>query len=184
MIRRSKIFWCMTFFLLSACVPPQPTPNNLINMVQGKIVSLVDGNEMSLEFENTGCPHQGNTMTALNKKTGETFKGNYIINRLADDSTSVVRDTFGFKTGTIETSSEVNYVVKGILSGNKGTIMPITIFTGPQVICIELKNPEVNEVVKLDIYQNAYGEASDNHGTKYQVFLSGNAVKRQLDNMY
>ena len=165
--------------ILSACASAKPKPSDYAVMVQGKMVSLMDGNEIALEFENTGIPRNGRIMTALNKKTGETFKGNYIINRQGNDSTSVVKNSLGFKTGTVETSSSVDFVLKGILTGNKGTIIPVIISTGGQRININLKDIEFDKVVKFDIYQNAYGEASDNNGTKYQIFLSGNAVKRR-----
>lgn len=164
------------FCLLSACAS---TRHSLLKgqtyMAQGKILSLKDGSEISLEIENYACNKEGKVLIASNPKTGENFKGNYLINRESNDSTSVVSNVYGFKTGKVETSSSVKYILTGFLRGDKGTVLSITVNTGPQQLCLKSDG-------NFDMLQ-FYGEATDNTGNKYQIYMSGDVELRQINNL-
>lgn len=163
------------FCLLSACATSSQLPKGQTYMAQGKILSLKDGSEIRLEIENYACSREGNVLIASNQKTKENFKGNYAITRESNDSTGVISNAYGFKTGKVETSSSAVYTLKGFLRGDQGTILSISVNLGGVQVC--LGGPGNFQIIKY------YGEATDNIGNNYQIYMSGDVELRQVDNL-
>jgi hypothetical protein len=152
--------------LLMACAT---YPNGDLLMVQGKMLSVKDGSVMHLEIENYAT---GQLMTGANQTTGERFKGNYAIVNEGSSSTGVVTNSFGFTTGQINTNSS-KLILKGMLKGDRGTIIDVTVYLGPSVV--KYTSPGTWNQDRF------YGEATDNFGTKYQIFMSGEVVARAIE---
>ena len=138
------------FSLLVGCATVKPAQKI---MLPGKIYSLTDGTEMSFSIEmavNSG------EMTAYNPKTSETFTGQYTgIFTGGTVSQSSTTNAWGSTSGKVTTvSSPTGAKVKGILKGDKGTIMDVTMDVQPGTV----QNPP-----------KGIGEGIDNHGLHYQI---------------
>lgn len=136
--------------ILLGCATVKPVQKT---MLPGKIYSLKDGTEMSFSIEmavNSG------EMTAYNPKTSETFTGQYTgIFTGSTVSQSSATNAWGTTSGKVTTvTSPTGAKVKGILKGDKGTVMDITMDVQPGTV----KNPP-----------KGIGEGIDNNGLHYQV---------------
>lgn len=130
-------------------------------MRQGKMISLADGSEMSLEVQGTSVAiHSEGVMLAANPANGETFRGKYY--HISEGTTSIgkIQNSWGTSTGKITTTSD-NRHLRGVLKGSQGSVLNVNISVGK-------------------INSNYYGEASDAKGLKYQIILSPHYISRKV----
>lgn len=145
-------------FLFSGCAVAPPTPTGPI-MIPGHMFSLKDGTELTFAIERSSGV---GIMTARNLTTGEEFTGNYTA-MVVDGgvSTGTYKNAWGTNTGTVTTNTQATRGVgKGILRGNMGTVISISMDINPSY------NPRINP--------SGFGEGTDNNGIKYQVQFGGN----------
>lgn len=135
--------------LMVGCVAPDPYPVG--SMLPGKIISLSDGNILSMEIQLTPLSSPSGKMTAIDSKGNEKFNGTYtcIV------ETKIVQDSKPSFWGSQETktSQEVSDVVPGVavLVGDNGTVINIK-------MKIKAGNPPIG-----------FGEGEDNRGKKYTI---------------
>lgn len=140
--------------VLSGCAvgpPPQP----VVTMIPGRIYCLKDGTELQFAIERTNG--QG-SMTATNLTTGERFTGTYsaMVTEGGAVEHSTLANNWGTTTGTVsKTTMATKAVGRGILRGDKGTIISLTLEIKPSY------NPAINP--------SGFGEGTDNHGLVYQI---------------
>lgn len=140
--------------LLTACATPQHTPTGPV-MIPGRLYSLQDGT--ALEFAIERSRGQG-IMTAFNPVTGERFTGTYsaIITEGGGTEQSVANNFWGQVGPTVtKTTAATRAAGRGVLRGDKGTIISITVEIKPSY------NPHINP--------SGFGDGLDNRGVKYQV---------------
>lgn len=140
--------------LLASCAVPNPTPTGPF-MIPGRIYSLQDGTVLEFAIERSSG--QG-IMTAFNPVAGERFTGTYtaIITEGGGSEQSVASNFWGQVGPTVtKTSAATRAAGRGVLRGDKGTVISIT---------VEIK-PSYNR----QINPSGFGEGLDNHGVKYQV---------------
>lgn len=146
---------CIFFspLIFSGNAVSSPTQTGTI-MIPGSMFSLKDGTEFSLALEyrfNNGI------MTARNLKTGENFNGNYTA-IFADEavSTSTYRNVWGGNAGSATTTTKATRGTgKGILRGDKGTVISVTM--------------EIKPTYNRNILPSGFGDGADNNGTRYQL---------------
>jgi len=94
-------------------------------------------------------------MTAFNPVSQENFTGQYTgIYTDGGTTQTTVTNNWGFKTGTATTQTSADHAkIKGILKGDKGTI-----------ITIEMD-------IQTGVNPKGFGEGTDNNGIKYQIQL-------------
>lgn len=160
-----QLLFLMVLFLLSACVHLPPPGYSDFWMLPGTLTSLSDGTEVVFELAYT---HKlsGGVMRAANSKTGERFAGNFQTMDTGDNSTGVVTNAWGAKTAEIRTTSGQK-TVKGIVKGNQGTIINLTL--GVQVVKDGMWGANCS----------GFGDAVDNKGVRYQAQLANQAKKYQ-----
>jgi len=127
-------------------------------MIPGHMYSLHDGTEFVFAIERSSGK---GIMTARNLKTGEVFAGTYTA-MLVDGgvSTGAYQNAWGFNTGTVTTRKPgTRGVGKGILRGNKGTIISISM--------------DIKPSWDYRVNPSGFGEGTDNKGIKYQVQFGG-----------
>ncbi|TLM64568.1 MAG: hypothetical protein FDZ69_11570 [Deltaproteobacteria bacterium] len=170
------IFMIILCLLTSCAVPAHKLDNGQAYMAQGELISLSDGSEIELEVENYGSGSNSTEKVLLgkNEKTGETYKGNYLITESRNDSVGQIYDNFGFSAGTVRSSSTATYTLKGLMRGDKGSVIPIVINLGSTVYWIA-DGPGYYDKLKF------YGEATDNKDNKYYIRMNGNVIVRQID---
>ena len=166
MYRRFALLMLL-FGLLVACAAHHPKGNGLL--VQGKMLSLKDGNEIHIEIENYA---NGKVLIATNQATGEHFKGNYGIMNDGGSSTGVITNAYGFKTGQINTNSS-KYTLKGMLVGDKGTIINVQVYLGQALV--KFPGPGTWDRYRF------FGEATDNTGIQYQIYMSGEVLSKAMN---
>ncbi|OPL15718.1 MAG: hypothetical protein AVO39_07090 [delta proteobacterium MLS_D] len=159
-----KCMVTLSIFILMAavfgCSLPR-LPDGHVHMRQGKMISLSDGSEMTIEVQGTrGAIYPEGVMLAVHPTSGETFRGKYYLVSESSTSTGVVQNKWGTKTGKITTTSENKYL-KGVLKGNQGSVLHVDIAVGKQ-------------------NSNFYGEATDAKGGKYQIILSPQYISRKV----
>ncbi|MBU2551878.1 MAG: hypothetical protein KKB20_25940 [Proteobacteria bacterium] len=144
--------------LAAGCAVAPPAPTGPI-MIPGHMFSLKDGTEFTFAIERSSGT---GIMTARNLATGEEFTGNYtamLVN--GGVSTGTYKNAWGTDTGTVTTNTAATRGVgKGILRGNKGTVISISMDIKPSY------DPRINP--------SGFGEGTDNHDLKYQVQFGGN----------
>ena len=139
--------------LLLSCA----TSGKVSIMHQGTIYSLKDGSEMNLEISLLYA--DSGTMKAFNSKTGEIFTGPYKKISKKNTSQGTITNSFGITIGAVETTSgDGQNTVKGVLKGDKGTIISISL--------------DIEIVRGAHVSYKGYGDAKDNHGVSYQVHLT------------
>ncbi len=128
-------------------------------MIPGRMFNLKDGTEFVLAIERSAGT---GIMTARNLLTGEQFAGNYTA-MLTDGgvSTSTYNSTWGFDTGTVTTKTAGTKAVgKGILRGDKGTVISVTM--------------DIKPSYKARINPSGFGDGTDNNDIHYQLQFGGN----------
>lgn len=138
---------------VSACAVAPPRPAGP-TMIPGKIFNLTDGTIFDFSIERSSGI---GIMTARNLSTGEEFTGDYSA-MLVDGgvSTGTYRNAWGTETGSVTTQTPgTRGVGKGVLRGNRGTIISISMDIKPSYVA--------------HINPSGFGEGTDNNGVKYQV---------------
>lgn len=158
--------------LLMSCVQAGNRPPGLepFDMFQGQMFSMQDGTEHHFEI---GGPHWWENevlVRAKNPVNDENFSGRFILMEKGSSSTSIVSNSFGFKSREIQTSSDgKGKIASGILKGDKGTIINLTIDTQR----IDKKRPGGGN----PWYYLGIGEGIDNFNHRYTVQFPGNSIK-------
>lgn len=139
-----------SLIILMGCATVKPAQKT---MLPGKIYSLKDGTEMTFSVEmavNSG------EMVAYNPKTGENFNGQYTgIFTGSTVSQSTATNNWGNTSGKVTTvTAPTGAKVKGILRGDKGTVIDCNIDVQPGT----RQNPP-----------HGIGEGIDNNGLHYQI---------------
>ena len=120
--------------------------------------NLQDGTEFDFAIQRTSG---AGSLYARNLKTGEVFSGHYtamLVN--GGSSTGTYQNAWGFKAGSVTTSRPAtNAVGKGILRGNKGTVISFSM--------------DIKPSWDARIYPSGFGEGTDNKGEKYQLQFGG-----------
>lgn len=143
--------------LVFACAGAPPTPEGP-DMIPGHMFNLKDGTEFEFAIERSSGI---GIMTARNMRTGEEFTGNYTA-MVVDGgvSTETYTNSWGFSGGTVTRNTPATKAVgKGILKGNAGTVISISM--------------DIKPSYNINIYPSGFGEGTDNHGVKYQVQFGG-----------
>lgn len=167
------LFALLGSLFLASCVtvPPErrpPSPGlERFDMYQGQMFSMKSGTELRFEI---GGPYGWENeilARARNPISGENFSGRLMLLEKGSASTSVITNAWGAKTGEIQTSSGAgNKIAKGIIKGDKGTIISLTIETQ----MISKKRPGGG----APFYYRGFGEGKDNNDSRYTVQFSGN----------
>lgn len=147
----SRIIVLLMLIAIAGCATVQ-TPQ-LGEMLSGKMFSLKDGTEMEFKIQlSTGK----GTMTAFNPVTNESYTGLYTgIFTGGASSKGVVRDSWGWESGTVETTSNpTGAIARGILKGDKGTVIDVYLDIAPGY---------GNEL------PTGHGNGTDNHDVHYQI---------------
>ncbi|HSW61738.1 MAG TPA: hypothetical protein VLH56_00225 [Dissulfurispiraceae bacterium] len=146
-------FIILLSLMLSGCAVAPPTQTGPI-MIPGSMFSLKDGTEFVFAIEyrfNNGI------MTARNLTTGEDFYGNYTaIFADGEVSKGTYRNAWGGHAGSVTTTTTATRGTgKGILRGDKGTVISITM--------------DIKPTYNRSIYPSGFGDGTDNNGTRYQL---------------
>lgn len=119
-------------------------------MIQGKMFSLKDGTAMDFSFQyssGTGA------MTAFDSASNESYKGQYTATMSRETTRSTVKNSWGHATGTIETESVPATTGRGILIGDKGTVIDVV---------FEFKLSDAGR-------HQGSGTGTDNRNIRYQI---------------
>ena len=148
---------------LGGCVSLYPDAG----MLPGKISSLQDGTEMNfgIQINNTGQLYRtGGAITASNLATGERFSGQYAaFSTGGRTSQSNITNSWGISTGAINTTSEsTGSTARGILKGDKGTIITISLDCQSVFFRRNVWTPGGSR-------PTGFGEGTDNKGGRYQI---------------
>jgi hypothetical protein len=147
---KKNILMLSLLILALGCATVKPAQKT---MLPGKIYSLKDGTALSFTIEmavNSG------DMTAYNPLTNENFTGRYTgIFTGGGVSQSTATNNWGNTSGKVTTvSGPTGAKVKGILRGDKGTVIDLNMDVQPGTV----RNPPTG-----------IGEGIDNNGLHYQV---------------
>lgn len=119
-------------------------------MIPGKMFSLKDGTQLAFAAEySTGS----GSLTAHNPTTGESFMGQY-TGIYTGGGTSTTESGGLFSSTVTTQTAPTGAKIKGILRGDKGTIINIDMDIQPG------DNP------------TGFGEGVDNNGVHYQIQIS------------
>ncbi len=131
------------------------------DMLPGKMFSLKDGTELRYEIQFTSSIQRTGTMTAFNPVSNESFQGQYrTILTGGGSSTGVVKDSWGWTTGTVKTSSDPRATARGILKGDKGTVIDVS---------LDLESVKSNADEGAFFFFHGQGTGTDNHDVHYQI---------------
>jgi len=152
-LKKLIVFIILLSLMFSGCAVAPPTQTGPI-MIPGNMFSLKDGTEFAFAIEykfNYGI------MTARNLTTGEEFYGNYTaIFADGEVSKGTYRNAWGGDTGSVTTTTTATRGTgKGILRGDKGTIISVTM--------------DIKPTYNRSIYPSGFGDGTDNNGTRYQL---------------
>lgn len=172
-VKTHNILALLAAIFLASCatVPPEyrpPAPGlERFDMYQGQMFSMKNGTELRFEI---GGPYGWENeilARARNPFSGENFSGRLMLLEKGSTSTSVVTNAWGAKTGEIQTSSGAdNRIAKGIIKGDKGTIVSLIIETQR----IYKNRPGGG----APFYYRGFGEGKDNNDNPYTIQFSGN----------
>jgi hypothetical protein len=155
---KKPIFYTILLTLMfSGCAVAPPTQTGPI-MIPGRMFNLNDGTEFALAIE---YRFDNGIMTARNLKTGEEFNGNYTaIFEDGEVSKGTYSNAWGGNVGSVTTTARATRGTgKGILRGDKGTVISVTM--------------EIKPTYNRNIYPTGFGEGTDNNGTHYQLQFAG-----------
>ncbi len=143
----------LLFLMLSGCAVAPPTQTGPV-MIPGSMFSLKDGTEFAFAIE---YKFTNGIMTARNLTTGEEFYGNYtVIVSDGEVSKGTYRNAWGVHTGSVTTTTTATRATgRGILRGNKGTVIGITM--------------DIKPTYSRTIFPTGFGDGTDNNGTRYQL---------------
>jgi hypothetical protein len=127
----------------------------MVRMIPGKMFSLKDGTELAFSAQySTGS----GILTANNPSTGENFTGQY-TGIYTGGGVSTTKGGGLFSSSVTTTTAPTGAKIAGILKGDKGTIINITMEIQPGL------NP------------TGFGEGVDNNGVHYQIQISNGPQK-------
>lgn len=117
-------------------------------MLPGKMYTLSDGTESQFEIQRS---NGSGGMTAHNPVTGESFTGRYTALFIGGTVSTVSESNWkrGNTTASVNTSP-TTAEARGILRGNKGTVITVHLDIEPGLV------------------PRGQGEGIDNNGTRYQ----------------
>ena len=149
-IRRLSAFPIFLLFVSALMAGCATMPDPVGQMLPGKMYSLQDGTELNFEIQTS---YGTGAMTAYNPVTGEKFSGQYTgIYTGGGASQSNVTNSWGFSTGSVTTqSAPTGAIAKGILRGDRGTIINVSLNIQPGA------------------RPTGFGEGTDNKGVRYQI---------------
>lgn len=158
----SRNSWIIVLLMLIAVAGCATGRNIKIgDMLSGEMVSLKDGTELRCEIQFTSSIQKTGTMTAFNPVSNESFQGRYrTILTGGGSSTGVVRDSWGWTTGTVKTSSDPRASARGILKGDKGTVIDVS---------LDLEPVKSNADEGVFFFFHGQGTGTDNHDVHYQI---------------
>lgn len=146
--------------IFSGCAVTPPLESGPI-MIPGSMFNLKDGTKFTFAMEyrfNNGI------MTASNPTTGEAFNGNYTA--IFDDgqvSKGTYQNQWGGHTGSVTTTTTATRGTgKGILRGDKGTIISVTM--------------DIKPTYSRSILPSGFGEGTDNNGGQYQLLIGAGST--------
>jgi hypothetical protein len=135
-------------------------------MYQGQMFAMKSGAELRFEIGGTYTWGSEVLVRARNTLSGENFSGRLLLLEKGGASTSVITNGWGLKAGEIQTSSDENAkVAKGIIKGDKGTIISLILDTQ----MIHKKRPGGG----APFFYQGIGEGVDNSDNRYRVQFSG-----------
>lgn len=170
----SLLCCALAFLVLCACTHPvsrPPAPGlERFDMNQAQMISMKPAAELRLEIGGPYGWDQEILARACNPVSGECFTGRMMLMEKGESSTAVVTNAWGFKTGEIQTSSGgKTKTARGILKGDKGTIIHLTLETQR----VDENRPGGG----APFYYRGFGEGTDNHDSRYSVQFSGNSLR-------
>ena len=146
---------------VAGCVTGRSINIKIGDMLPGEMFSLKDGTELRYEIQFTSSIQKIGTMTAFNPVSNESFQGQYrTILTGGGSSTGVVRDSWGWTTGTVKTSSDPRATARGILKGDKGTVIDVS---------LDLESVKGNADEGAFFFFHGQGTGTDNHDVHYQI---------------
>lgn len=167
------LFCLLVLTFLAACVsvspeyrPPAPGLERF-DMYQAQVFLLKQATELRFEIGGPYVWENEVLARASNPITGENFVGRLMLMGKDNTSTAVVTNAWGFKKGEIHTTSDgKTKIARGILKGDKGTAINLTIETQ--------RVDEHRPGGGAPFYYRGFGEGTDNHGESYTIQFSGN----------
>ncbi|MBN1377749.1 MAG: hypothetical protein JXA04_00785 [Gammaproteobacteria bacterium] len=127
-----------------------PNVSPVGSMIPGTMYSLKDGTQIQLQLQTS---YGTGAMTGFNPVTGENFSGQYTgIYKGGGTEQGVYTNSWGFSTGSVTTTSApTGAVAKGVLVGDKGTVI------------------NMNMEIQPGARPTGFGEGVDNNGVQYQI---------------
>ncbi|WP_024851259.1 hypothetical protein [Hydrogenovibrio kuenenii] len=170
---KSHIAWSVALLMLltlSGCASKNTRHVEIGDMFPGEMISMKDGTKMNCEVEFISSKYEGGKITAFNPVTNEAFKGRYhVMLAGGGSSTGVVRNAWGFTTGSVKTTSDsIAATARGFMTGTKGTVVDFSLNLSPT------KNSNNDYAV----FFSGQGTGSDNHGVRYQIYFGPSYFKK------
>jgi len=150
---------------VAGCATGPSTGRNIKigDMLPCEMISLKDGTKLMCEVQFTSSIQGKGTITAFNPVSKESFQGQYrVILTGGGSSTGVVRDSWGWTTGTVKTTSDPKAAARGFLKGDKGTVIDVS---------IDLTPVKSNAQDGVFFFFSGQGTGTDNHSDRYQIYF-------------
>ena len=163
--RTSQIIALLMLITVLGCATGPGTGRNLKigDMLPGEMISLKDGTRMLCEVQFTSSAQGRGTMTAYNPESKESFQGQYrVILSGSGSSTGVVKDSWGWTTATVKTTSDPKAAARGFLRGDKGTVIDIS---------MDLTPVKSNAQDGVFLFFTGQGTGTDNRDARYQIYF-------------
>jgi len=160
-----RIIALLMLIAVAGCATGPSTGRNIKigDMLPGEIISLKDGTKLTYEIQFTSSAQGRGTMTAFNPVSKESFQGQYrVILTGGGSSTGVVRDSWGWPSGTVTTTSDPKAAARGFLKGDKGTVIDVS---------LDLTPVKSNAQDGVFFFFSGQGAGTDNHNDRYQIYF-------------
>jgi len=160
-----RIIALLMLIAVAGCATGPSTGRNIKigDMLPGEIISLKDGTKLTYEIQFTSSAQGRGTMTAFNPVSKESFQGQYrVILTGGGSSTGVVRDSWGWTSGTVTTTSDPKAAARGFLKGDKGTVIDVS---------LDLTPVKSNAQDGVFFFFSGQGAGTDNHNDRYQIYF-------------
>jgi hypothetical protein len=153
-MKKLIVFIILMSLMFAGCAVAPPPQTDQIIMIPCSMFSLKDGTEFVFAVE---YKFKNGIMTARNLTTGEEFHGNYTaIFPPRELSKSTYQNVWGGNAGSVTTTTNnTRGTGKGILIGDKGTVISVTM--------------DIIPTYNRSIFPSGFGEGRDNNGTQYQL---------------
>lgn len=161
-----RIIVLIMLIAVAGCATGLSTGRNIKigDMLPCEMILLKDGTKLMCEVQFTSSIQGRGTMTTFNPVSNESFQGQYrVILTGGGSSTGVVRDSWGWTTGTVKTTSGPSAAAaRGILKGDKGTVIDVS---------IDLTPVKSNAQDDVFFFFSGQGTGTDNHSNRYQIYF-------------